>query len=143
MLPFGGQGSNQAIEDGGSLGYIFTGVDDSAEIEKRLSLFERVRRNRASRVQILSKARAGREKEVEQELRHYADPPGSGMPQERRDIESRTDESKAVPTTFPERTGHDFGYIHRKYFHFFTDSRADNFRRFDVFAKCNEVLQRA
>lgn len=77
MLPFGGQGSNQAIEDGGSLGYIFTGVDNSSEIEKRLSLFERVRRNRASRVQILSRARAGREKEVEQELRRYADPPGS------------------------------------------------------------------
>lgn len=79
MLPFGGQGSNQAIEDAGTLGYLFKGIKNSTDIEKRLPLFELARKKRASRVQILSKTRIGREKEVEQELRCYADPPGSSM----------------------------------------------------------------
>ena len=73
MLPFGGQGSNQAIEDGGALGYLLNGADDLATLEQRLKIFETVRRNRASRVQTLSKVRAGKEKEIEQELRKYAD----------------------------------------------------------------------
>ena len=73
MLPFGGQGSNQAIEDGGALGYLLNGADDPATLEQRLKIFETVRRNRASRVQTLSKVRAGKEKEIEQELRKYAD----------------------------------------------------------------------
>jgi salicylate hydroxylase len=78
MLPFGGQGSNQAIEDGGALGYLLREVDNHADISDRLALFEQVRRNRASRVQILSKARVGQEKSVQEELQKYADPPGSG-----------------------------------------------------------------
>lgn len=77
MLPFGGQGSNSAIEDAGALGYLFTGVDDPESITKQLLLFERSRKARASRVQVLSSVRAGREKEAEEELRRYADPPGS------------------------------------------------------------------
>jgi salicylate hydroxylase len=77
MLPFGGQGSNSAIEDGGSLGYLFTGIEDTKLVTGRLCLFERTRKARASRVQILSSVRAGKEKEVEEELRRYADPPGS------------------------------------------------------------------
>lgn len=78
MLPFGGQGSNQAIEDGGALGYLLNSVDDTATIEQRLKTFESVRRDRASRVQTLSKVRAGKEKEIEQELRKYADGMDSG-----------------------------------------------------------------
>ncbi|KAF3405242.1 hypothetical protein DPV78_003195 [Talaromyces pinophilus] len=93
MLPFGGQGSNQAIEDGGALGYLLREVDNHADISDRLALFEQVRRNRASRVQILSKARVGQEKSVQEELQKYADPPGS-----------------VVPTTHAERTMHDFGF---------------------------------
>ena len=77
MLPFGGQGSNQAIEDGGALGYLLKGVE-AGEISSRLKLFCRVRRNRASRVQTLSKVRIGKEKEVEQELRRYIDDEDSG-----------------------------------------------------------------
>ncbi|EED16358.1 salicylate hydroxylase, putative [Talaromyces stipitatus ATCC 10500] len=94
MLPFGGQGSNQAIEDGGALGYLLRDVDNHAEIASRLALFEQVRRKRASRVQILSNARVGQEKTVEEELKKYADPPGS-----------------AVPTSHAERTMHDFGFV--------------------------------
>jgi len=77
MLPFGGQGSNSAIEDGGSLGYLFKGIETQKSIPDRLRLFELARKSRASRVQVLSSVRAGREKEVEEELQRYADPPGS------------------------------------------------------------------
>ena len=79
MLPFGGQGSNQAIEDGGALGYLLQGVENAAAIPARLALFDKVRRNRASRVQTLSKVRIGREKEVEQELQRYADTADSSI----------------------------------------------------------------
>ncbi|KAL8787339.1 MAG: hypothetical protein Q9195_007798 [Heterodermia aff. obscurata] len=78
MLPFGGQGSNQAIEDGGALGYLLNSVNDTSTIEQRLKLFETIRRDRASRVQTLSKVRAGKENEIEQELRKYADGMDSG-----------------------------------------------------------------
>ena len=78
MLPFSGQGSNSAMEDGGALGYLFRSAHDTAAVEKQLPLFELVRKNRVSRIQILSTVRAGREKEVEEELKQYADPPGSG-----------------------------------------------------------------
>ena len=73
MLPFGGQGSNQAIEDGGALGFLFGGVDNVVDIPSRLLLFDKVRRKRASRVQVLSKVRIGKEKEVQQESQLYAE----------------------------------------------------------------------
>ena len=78
MLPFGGQGSNSAMEDAGALGYLFRSIHDPAPIEKHLQLFELVRIARVSRIQIMSKVRIGREKETLQELQKYADPPGSG-----------------------------------------------------------------
>lgn len=78
MLPFGGQGSNQAMEDGGALGHIFRGVSSPSEIPQKLKLFERVRIKRASRVQILSSVRVGKEETVEDKLKVHADPPGSG-----------------------------------------------------------------
>ncbi len=77
MLPFGGQGSNQAIEDAGALGYLLNGIESANDIPKRVELFQIVRRKRASRVQILSKVRVNKELEVQQELLKYADPPGS------------------------------------------------------------------
>ena len=49
-----GQGGGQAIEDGAALGILFDQVQDTAAIEKRLQLFEKVRRNRGSALQILS-----------------------------------------------------------------------------------------
>ena len=73
MLPFGGQGSNQAIEDAGALGYLLKGIDDAAKVSNRCKLFEGVRRKRASRVQILSKTRIGSEKDVEEQLREFAE----------------------------------------------------------------------
>ena len=121
MLPFSGQGSNTAMEDGGALGYLFRGIQDPAAVEKQLPLFELVRKKRVSRVQILSTVRANREKEVEQELKKYADPPGSGRSRvTRKNLELKLTANIAVPTSLQERTDHD--YMH------------------DVFAKCDEVL---
>ncbi|KIW08533.1 uncharacterized protein PV09_01422 [Verruconis gallopava] len=94
MLPFGGQGANMAIEDGGSLGYIFKNIFDTAAIPEGLRYFHNARHSRASRVQILSSVRAGKEKDVEEKLLQYSDPPGS-----------------RVPTNMMERTAHDFGQV--------------------------------
>lgn len=81
MLPFSGQGANQAIEDGGALGAIFhKGNETPADVSHLLDLFEKVRRLRASRIQTMSKVRMGREQEIQHELKLYADPPGSRMP---------------------------------------------------------------
>jgi salicylate hydroxylase len=77
MLPFGAQGANQAIEDAGALGALFTGDVCATDVAQRLTLFEDVRRLRASRVQTLSRVRLGKEKEVEAQVKQYADPPGS------------------------------------------------------------------
>lgn len=49
-----GQGGGQAIEDGAALGILLDQIDDKGVIEKRLQLFEQVRRNRGSALQILS-----------------------------------------------------------------------------------------
>lgn len=74
MLPFGGQGSNQAIEDGGAIGVLLSNMNYEnplPQLSERLQLFERIRRNRASRVQILSTVRANREQLVEDQLKKY------------------------------------------------------------------------
>ncbi|KAH7355889.1 putative salicylate hydroxylase [Pyrenochaeta sp. MPI-SDFR-AT-0127] len=78
MLPLGAQGANQAIEDAGALGALLSNCKSAAQIPSILDCYERVRRLRASRVQMLSKVRLGRERDVEADLRKYADPPGSG-----------------------------------------------------------------
>ena len=76
MLPLGAQGANQAIEDAGALGALLEGSEYAANIPSRLALYEKVRRLRASRIQILSNVRLGKEKDVEDELRKYAETPG-------------------------------------------------------------------
>lgn len=78
MLPYSGQGSNQAIEDAGALGFLLKGIESAPEISRRLEMFEVARRKRASRVQVLSRVRVGKEQEVQPELSTYAHPPGSG-----------------------------------------------------------------
>lgn len=73
MLPFSAQGANQAIEDGIALGLL---LSQSAENDIRDSLakFEKLRKNRVARIQILSSVRVGRELEVEEKLSKYLDP---------------------------------------------------------------------
>lgn len=63
-----------AIEDAGALGILLKDIPND-QIAERLDLFQRVRKNRASRVQILSKARVGKEVEVEAEVREWAEDP--------------------------------------------------------------------
>lgn len=72
MLPFGGQAANQAIEDGGALGVLLSAVNNDAEMLERLRIFENLKKNRTSIVQILSSVRIGRENEVEQKLQPFA-----------------------------------------------------------------------
>ncbi|ODA80864.1 hypothetical protein RJ55_03824 [Drechmeria coniospora] len=71
MLPFGGQGANQAIEDGGVLGRVLKGVDDLTILSERLAHFSKLRLRRASRVQILSSVRANQEGLVRDKLSPY------------------------------------------------------------------------
>lgn len=110
MLPFGGQGANQAIEDAGALGALLQNASAS-DLPRCLDQFEKVRRLRASRVQILSKTRLGKEKDVETELRRYADPPGTGLlipiPNMSHFVLMFHDLIE-VPTSFLERCQHDF-----------------------------------
>ncbi|KAH6683935.1 hypothetical protein B0J14DRAFT_571724 [Halenospora varia] len=54
MLPHHGQGGAQGIEDGLALGLCFNDMKDKTEIRKRLAIYERIRRNRAASIQVLS-----------------------------------------------------------------------------------------
>lgn len=79
MLPFGGQGANQAIEDAGAISILFQDLHIARDLPARLALFEEVRTKRASRVQVLSRVRVGKEKEVEEELMKYMEDGMDGM----------------------------------------------------------------
>lgn len=81
MLPFGGQGANQAIEDGGVLGRVLAGVNSVDELPRRLALFDSLRVRRASRAQILSSVRANQEHLVQDQLAPYMEP---GVPRKSR-----------------------------------------------------------
>ena len=79
MLPFGGQAANQALEDSGALGALLHNSNiTSTELSRRLALFEKVRRNRASTIQVLSSTRVGQEPTVEAKLWKYAEPGVAG-----------------------------------------------------------------
>ena len=73
MLPFGAQGSNQAIEDAGALGCILKGANSIPLMLERLRLFEKIRVKRASRIQTLSRARQGEEHQMADKFKQYLD----------------------------------------------------------------------
>lgn len=56
MLPHHAQGGAQAIEDGAALGKLFENFysKDADSISQRLDLFEKIRKNRASAIQVFS-----------------------------------------------------------------------------------------
>lgn len=93
MLPFGGQGANQAMEDGAAFGVLLKGKDE-AGLDAAVKKFEEIRKNRTARVQILSSVRVGREVEVVEKLAPYLD----------------ADCPKA-PAATPLRVVHDFRYV--------------------------------
>lgn len=53
-FPDQAQGGAQALEDGLVLGIVLHGATSSDEIERRLGVYDAIRRNRASVIQILS-----------------------------------------------------------------------------------------
>lgn len=91
MLPFGGQGANQAIEDAGALGSVLDHLQDASVLPERLAIFQQIRLNRASMIQILSSVRVGREQEIQDKLTKFALP------------------GQKVPGSFQERSVHAFG----------------------------------
>lgn len=122
MLPFGAQGSNMALEDAGALGELFRDVHSPALVPERLALFGRVRRLRASRVQILSRVRLGKEMEVQAQLRKFADPAGGGTVFDLflffspptslawpTSLKKKNLRIADVPRSFAERQIHDYG----------------------------------
>ncbi|KUL86331.1 hypothetical protein ZTR_08623 [Talaromyces verruculosus] len=95
MLPHQGQGGAQAIEDAGALGVIFS--DSSSQftiddIQKRLVLFENIRYNRASAMQIFSNAGQDEPWKIRERAQQY-------MPA-----------GVEVPMSPPEFMEHNFGY---------------------------------
>ncbi|CAI7629912.1 unnamed protein product [Penicillium pancosmium] len=92
MLPFGGQGTNQAIEDGGAIGFLLVNVDNDTQLPQRLQLFDQLRRRRASRIQILSSVRASRESVVEEKIKPFME------------------DGVIFPNSFPARVSHDAGF---------------------------------
>ncbi|KAK6854498.1 salicylate hydroxylase [Apiospora arundinis] len=74
MLPFGGQGAAQGMEDGAALGVLLKNQrGNDVGVDNALSLFDAIRKNRVARVQILSSVRAGRESKVADKLVPYLD----------------------------------------------------------------------
>jgi len=107
MLPFGGQGSNQAIEDGGAIGFLLVNVDDEAQLPQRLQLFDQLRRRRASRIQILSSVRANRETVVEDKIKPFME---DGVICElAASVNFHSWLIPVVPNSFAARVAHDAG----------------------------------
>lgn len=73
MLPHQGQGGAQGLEDGLVLGMVLHGAsrDTAGDIEERLAVYDAVRRNRASVVQILSNVGQDQCHLVREELSKY------------------------------------------------------------------------
>ncbi|KAK3330755.1 FAD binding domain-containing protein [Apodospora peruviana] len=92
MLPHQGQGGAQGLEDGCVLGIVMYGSsDDPEEIKRRLELYEQIRRNRASAIQVLSNVGQDQSHLVYEELKQYM-------------------EEKDIPTNPSEILGFTFAY---------------------------------
>jgi salicylate hydroxylase len=75
MLPHQGQGGGQSIEDGGALGILLSNITSVSEIPERLKLFEKVRWNRASAVQVMSNAGQDQAEKIRAEAERYINGP--------------------------------------------------------------------
>lgn len=93
MLPFGGQGAAQAMEDGAALGAVLD-KDCYHDLETGLARFEAIRRNRATRVHILSSVRAGLESNAADRLGPWLDAT-----------------ALKAPSSMSERVTHDWRYV--------------------------------
>ena len=73
MLPFGGQGANQAIEDGAALGVFMRGVE-ATTLPKRLQAYVQFRSRRVARTQLLASVRPGGEGQVIERVKEFMEP---------------------------------------------------------------------
>ncbi|KAM3515598.1 hypothetical protein MY11210_000776 [Beauveria gryllotalpidicola] len=73
MLPHQGQGGAQSIEDGLVLGISMLGARSRNDIESRFSIYQDVRRNRVSVIQILSNIGQDLAQQLENEVLPYLD----------------------------------------------------------------------
>ncbi|KAG9246621.1 FAD binding domain-containing protein [Calycina marina] len=78
MLPHQAQAGAQGMEDGLALGLVMNGVTNISQIEERIEIYEKIRRNRASSIQILSKV--GSDEECPPEIVEFLD--GKALPSE-------------------------------------------------------------
>ncbi|KAB5515523.1 FAD binding domain-containing protein [Coniochaeta sp. 2T2.1] len=78
MLPHHGQGGAQGVEDGLALGLAMHSVTNPSQIEKRLELYEKMRRNRASSIQVLSNF--GYDETAPPELAEFLQAEGQSIP---------------------------------------------------------------
>ena len=61
------------MEDAAALGVLLKGVNNSAEVPRRLQLFEDIKRKRTAVIQILSSVRVGREQLVQDKLKQFVE----------------------------------------------------------------------
>ncbi|KAJ2977609.1 hypothetical protein NQ176_g4271 [Zarea fungicola] len=71
MLPHQGQGGAQSIEDGLALGIALCGTTSKDEICERFKIYETIRRNRASVIQILSNVGMDQAEQLKHEVLPY------------------------------------------------------------------------
>ncbi|KAK3492751.1 uncharacterized protein B0T23DRAFT_380383 [Neurospora hispaniola] len=89
MLPHHGQGGAQAIEDGLVLGLCLGDLSSTSspeELERRLHVYEKIRRNRASAIQVMSNV--GFDEEAPRELKGYLKEEGwnGGVPKNMKEV---------------------------------------------------------
>jgi len=82
MLPHQGQGGAQALEDGAALAVMLSRLQSSDEIPQRLELFEKVRINRASAIQIFSTVGQELGEKVHKDAEPYVNGPVPKKPEE-------------------------------------------------------------
>ncbi|KAH7629993.1 hypothetical protein B0T09DRAFT_365973 [Sordaria sp. MPI-SDFR-AT-0083] len=118
MLPHHGQGGAQAIEDGLALGLVLSDLSSSspcssssfpsslfaAKIEHRLNLYEKIRRNRASAIQVMSNVGFDEQSEAEapKELEEY-------LREEEREGSQKQKRKGVVPKTMKEVVEFEYG----------------------------------
>jgi len=71
MLPHQGQGGAQGLEDGVVMGIVMCGASTPEDIGARLALYEKIRRNRASSIQIMSNVGQDQTHLVRKELMEF------------------------------------------------------------------------
>jgi len=124
MLPFNAQGGNQSLEDCGALWALLSNLTSKTFLPDRLKMFDQVRRKRANRQQIVSSVPPNEVKNLAERLKEYAS-------------ERPPDVSKSE--SLRESIIRELGYVIRVK----VRGLLLICLRYDVFARCDEVLKEA